>query len=69
VLQQAISKKCRNSSRRRYDRRNIMKKGTIVGIEPEGKWIKKKKQVYEKGLNLVVKNVDNDVIECWVIRI
>jgi hypothetical protein len=46
-----------------------MKKGKLVTVETKGEWIKKKKQVYEKGVNLVVKNVYDDIIECWVVRI
>jgi len=44
-----------------------IKQGKIISIESKDGWIKKEKQVLEKGLNLIVKKVEGDIVECWVV--
>jgi hypothetical protein len=44
-----------------------MKKGKIIKVPTEGKWVKKQPQEFTEGPNLVVKKVDGDTVLCDVI--
>ena len=44
-----------------------MEKGKIIRVKTKGEWVRKKKQVLDKGVNLVVDEIDDDVMKCSVI--